>query len=300
MNKIAPIVLFTYNRLWHTQQTINSLLKNDLADRSDVIIFSDGPKDVNSRLKVDEVRKYIKTVNGFKNIEIVESETNKGLAGSIISGVTKIVNEYGRVIVLEDDMITSPYFLRFMNDGLNFYENNEEVISISGYIYPLKQKLPETFFLKGADCWGWATWKRGWDLFEANGQQLLNELEKQNLTYEFDYSGTSPFTKMLKDQIAGKNNSWAIRWYASAFLKQKISLYPGISLIQNIGNDETGVHCRKTSLFDVNLSNKPIKVNDRILKYNDEVVRMMSKFFKVGILKKILDKIKSYTLKSSK
>jgi len=298
MNKIAPIALFTYNRLWHTQQTINSLLKNELANRSDVIIFSDGPKDENSILKVDEVRKYIKTINGFKNIEIIESETNNGLAGSIINGVTKIVNEYGRVIVLEDDMITSPYFLRFMNDGLNFYENNEEVISISGYIYPLKQKLPETFFLKGADCWGWATWKRGWDLFEVDGRKLLNELEEQNLTYEFDYYGSYPYTKMLKDQIAEKNNSWAIRWYASAFLKQKLSLYPGIALVHNIGNDKTGAHCQKTSLFDVNLSNKPIKVNDLILKNNEEFVKLLSKFFKVGIIKKIIDKIKSYTLKN--
>jgi len=292
MNKIAPIALFTYNRLWHTQQTINALLKNEFATKSSIIIFSDGPKDENSKIKVDEVRKYLKTIKGFKDIEVIESEGNKGLAESIINGVTKVVNEYGKIIVLEDDLITSPYFLRFINEGLNFYEDNENIISVCGYIYPIKQKLPETFFLKFIDSWGWGTWKRAWDIFESDGQKLLKALEEQNLTYEFDISGSSSFTLMLKDQIAGKNNSWAVRWYASAFLNQKLSLYPGISLVQNIGNDGTGVHCGTTFLYEVNLSKRPIKVQKIIIENNPEVLKLMFRFFNIGFFNKIIDKIK--------
>ena len=127
-----------------------------------------------------------------------------------------------KVIVLEDDLVTSPHFLQYMNDGLGIYERDDRVISIHGYSYPVHGKLPETFFLRGADCLGWATWKRGWDLFEDDGQRLLNELERRNLTRSFDFDGSYPYTQMLRDQIAGSNSSWAVRWYASAFLRDKL------------------------------------------------------------------------------
>ena len=180
--QIAPTALFVYNRLEHTKRVIEALQKNVLASESDLIIFSDGPKHEKDVKKIDEVRKYLKTIDGFKSIEIFEKENNLGLSNSIISGVTEVVNRYGKIIVLEDDLVVSPYFLEFMNNALVKYENEEKVISIHGYIYPIKNKLPETFFIKGADCWGWATWKRGWDLFEPNGQKLLDELLNKNLT----------------------------------------------------------------------------------------------------------------------
>ena len=150
---LAPITLFTYNRLWHTQQTIEALRNNELADVSELFLFSDGPKSEADREKVQSVREYLKSVTGFKKVAVVERDRNLGLAQSIISGVTEFVNKYGRVIVLEDDMLTSPFFLRFMNDALEFYKDEEKVISIHGYMYPVKAELPETFFLKGADCW---------------------------------------------------------------------------------------------------------------------------------------------------
>ncbi|HRU00618.1 MAG TPA: glycosyltransferase, partial [Victivallales bacterium] len=196
--KLAPIALFVYNRPWHTRQTVTALQNNELAAESELVVFSDGPKveknkekTKNNEEKVKEVRDYIKSINGFKTVKIIERTQNLGLANSIISGVTEIVNQYGKIIVLEDDLVTSPHFLRFMNEALDLYEKEEDVISIHGYVYPIPD-LPETFFLKGADCWGWATWKRGWDLFEPDGKKLLRELKEKKLLKRFDFNGTYP------------------------------------------------------------------------------------------------------------
>lgn len=250
----APIALFVYNRLDHTKATVEALQKNFLAAQSELFVFCDGEKDANGSAAVRAVRDYVKSISGFKNLQIIEKEKNHGLAQSIISGVSEIVEKFGRVIVLEDDMVTAPYFLEFMNDGLNFYESEPEVVSIHGYIYPVNSALPKTFFLRGADCWGWATWKRGWDLFEKDGAKLLQKLQEKNLTKKFDFDGTYHYTKMLEDQIAGKNNSWAIRWYASAFLADKLTLYPGKSLLKNIGIDGSGTHCGDSESFDVEMN----------------------------------------------
>jgi GT2 family glycosyltransferase len=202
VKELARVVLFTYNRLWHTQQTVEALRNNRLADKSELFIFSDGHKK-NEERKVEEVRHYIRRIKGFKNITIVERDKNWGLAENIIDGVTRLVNEYGKVIVLEDDMVTSPLFLKYMNDALNMYRDEEQVASIHGYIYPI-QNLPENFFIRGADCWGWATWKRAWNIFEPDGKKLLDELKSRKLEYEADFNGTYPFTQMLEDQISVK------------------------------------------------------------------------------------------------
>ena len=254
MNNVpAPIVLFVYNRPRHTQQTVEALQKNKLASESELFIYSDDAKNDDARVSVDEVRKYIDNITGFKKITVIKRDKNWGLANSIIDGVTKIVNEYGRIIVLEDDLVTSPYFLKYMNTALDFYKNEKSVISIHGYIYPI-ENLPNSFFIKGADCWGWATWKNKWDMFEPDGQKLLNELKYRNLEKEADFNNSYGFTRMLKQQIKGKNNSWAVRWYMSAFLRDMLTLYPGKSYVQNIGNDDSGTHCSASDIFRVELS----------------------------------------------
>jgi len=250
---LAPIILFVYNRPWHTQQTVEALIKNELASESELFIYSDEAKNDDARVSVDEVRKYIDNITGFKKITVIKRDKNWGLANSIIDGVTKIVNEYGRIIVLEDDLVTSPYFLKFMNEGLTMYENEDKVASIHGYIYPI-DNLPNTFFIKGADCWGWATWKRAWDIFEPNGQKILDELKSRGLEKGADFNNSYGLTQMLKDQIKGKNNSWAVRWYMSAFLKDMLTLYPGKSYVQNIGDDDSGTHCGVSDIFRVELS----------------------------------------------
>lgn len=254
MSDYAPIVLFVYNRLNHTKRTLEALKKNKLADKSHLYIFSDGGKNTSDINKVNSVREYIQNIDGFKKIEVIEKDKNMGLAKSIINGVTEIVNLYGKIIVLEDDLETSPYFLMYMNEGLKLYKDNPKVISIHGYIYPITG-LPESFFIKGADCWGWATWRNSWKIFEPDGKKLLNELVKKNLQKEADFNNSYQYTKMLKDQINGKNNSWAVRWYMSAFLSDKLSLYPGKSYVQNIGHDIDATHCTiETDLFDIDLN----------------------------------------------
>lgn len=257
----SPITLFVYDRYEHTKKTVQALQNNYLAENSDLIIFSDAAKVPEKEKKVEIVREYIKSIKGFKSIAVNYRLSNYGVANSIISGVTEVVNKYGRIIVLEDDMVTSRYFLSYMNDALDRYAMEDRVISIHGYSYPVRKKLPEAYFLPGADCWGWATWKRGWELFNEDGKGLLQELQKRQLVKQFDFNGSHKYSKMLKDQIDGNNDSWAIRWYASAFLEKKLTLYPGRSLVHNIGNDSSGTHCGCNSINDAELSQTPIDLN---------------------------------------
>lgn len=290
---LSPIVLFVYNRPWHTQQTIKALQKNELASQSELFIFSDATKNDHALDKVKEVRNYIKNIDGFKKITIIERKTNFGLANSIIDGVTKIVNEYGKIIVLEDDLVTSPYFLKFMNESLEMYQNEEKTACIHGYIYPI-ENLPETFFIRGADCWGWATWKRGWDTFESDGQKLLDEVKRRNLQKEADFDNSYGYTKMLQNQIKGKNDSWAVRWYFSAFLKDMLCLYPGKSFIQNIGNDDSGTHCSTTDNYQISFP-KTYNLEKISVVENQESRKKIKRFFQSlqsSLLQKVLSKMK--------
>lgn len=250
----APITLFVYNRVDHTEQTINALLKNKEAAKSELFIYSDAAKNIEQEPAVESVRKYICEIKGFKKITIVEQESNLGLSASIINGVSSIVNQFGKIIVLEDDLIVGPYFLDFMNRSLERYAYEESVACIHGYIYPVDVELPEVFFLKGADCWGWATWKRAWDIFEDDGTKLQRALQQKNVVSDFDYDGAYPYYQMLLNQIKGLNQSWAVRWYASAFVKEMFTLYPGKSLVYNIGLDSSGTHCSDTDIYSTELS----------------------------------------------
>ena len=295
-NSLAPITLFVYNRPIHTKRTVEALQKNSLATESDLFIYSDGPKDEVDKEKVNSVREYLRTINGFKSVKIVERTKNWGLAKSIISGVTEIVNKYGRVIALEDDLVTSPYFLQYINEALTFYENDNRVISVHGYNYPVVGILPETFFLRGADCWGWATWKRGWDLFETDGKKLLTELESRNLMRQFDLDGTYSFSGMLKRQIAGLNNSWAVRWHASAFLVDKLTLYPGKSLVENIGQDKSGTHISSGKIYKANISENPVTVGNIPIEENKGARQAIIEYLlsqHPGIIEKIKELFKN-------
>ena len=294
---LAPIALFVYNRLDHTEQTVSALKRNLLAEESDLFVFSDAPKNSSSDEKVKAVRGFISSTTGFKSLTIVERPHNLGLANSIIDGVTNLCNEYGQVIVLEDDIVTSPYFLKYMNDGLDYYRDEERVISIHGYIYPVKAKLPETFFLRGADCWGWATWKRGWDIFEPNGEKLLGQLKQRKLEKQFNFDGSYDYVRMLKDQIIKKNDSWAIRWHASAFLNDRLTLYSGKSLVNNIGNDSSGTHSGSTYEYDVILNNNPVEIKQILIMENAVARGAIINFFfknKPSIMVRLKRRVRNY------
>jgi hypothetical protein len=286
---LAPVALFVYNRLDHTHRTVQSLQANVLAKDSDLYIFADAARTVAAEVQVNAVREHLKTIDGFKSVTIRLREVNLGVDDNIIQGVTEVINHYGKVIVLEDDLVTSKWFLKYMNDSLEFYANQEEVACIHGYLLPVQQELKEVFFLKGADCWGWATWKRAWDLFEPDGSILLNKVQRRALESEFDFGNTYPYTQALSDQAEGKSTCWDIRWHASAFLENKLTLYPGKSLVNNIGHDNSGTHCVTTQSYEVALAEEPVNVEVDV--FHDELAyAAFADFFRTlpnqGVLRK--------------
>ena len=256
----APILLFVFNRPDHVRRTVEALQRNTLAAESILYIYSDAARTPEQKDAVSEVRRYIYTINGFKEINIIEREENWGLAKSIIDGVTTRVKEYGRVIVLEDDLITAPYFLQFMNDALEAYKDEERVGHIQGCDFTQDPSLPDTFLIRWTGSWGWATWDRAWKYFNPDGKALLKQIEDRKLTYTFDFNGKYGYTRMLRRQIEGKNNSWAIRWNASLFLNDILSLNVGKSLVQNEGFDGSGTNCGGGGLYSSNLFMDRIEV----------------------------------------
>lgn len=257
---LAPILLFAYNRPRHLQHTVEALAHNPLAQESELFVFSDGARTEDDREDVELVRSYIHTIEGFKTVHRIERDRNYGLAANIIDGVTDIVNRYGRVIVLEDDLVTAPGFLQFMNDALDTYADEPRVGHIQAYDFTQNPRLPETFLIKFTGSWGWATWQRAWQHFNPDGQYLFNELHRRHLTRRFDFNGKYGFTRMLRRQVEGKNNSWAIRWNASLFLQDILSLNVGRSLVQNEGFDGSGTHCGADHLYEARLYKERLRV----------------------------------------
>jgi ubiquinone/menaquinone biosynthesis C-methylase UbiE len=250
MPDLAPIVLFVYDRPWHTQQCLESLLKNELADQSTLYIYSDGPK-VNASeeqvQRIKEVRQIIRQGKWCGKVEMIEQQENQGLAKSIIGAVTEIVNQYGKIIVLEDDLLLSHGFLKYINEALDIYRNDEKVMHVSGYMYPVEsENLPETFFLTLASCWGWGTWKRAWSQFNSSASDLLKQIKPGEIK-KFDLG--FPHYALLKDCVDKPGSSWAIRWHASVFVNKGLCLHPADSLVKNIGHDGSGIHCDDLEIF---------------------------------------------------
>ncbi len=185
----TPIVLFTYGRLTHTRLTAEALLCNHNTSNHDLIVFSDAARSAEQKMAVDQVRAYLATIVWIKSIRIHHRPHNFGLSKSIIDGVSEVLYDFERIIVLEDDLVTSPYFLTYMTDALERHAENERVICVHGYAYPVERTVPEAFFIRGADCWGWATWRRGWRLFNPDGQSLLKGLQENGLLRAFDFNG---------------------------------------------------------------------------------------------------------------
>ncbi|KIO74575.1 sugar transferase [Pedobacter lusitanus] len=278
MQSFAPIALFVYNRPKHTERTLKFLKQNELAAESRLFIFSDGPKTPADEENVQEVRELLKHVEGFKSVEIIERKLNMGLAESVIAGVSRLVKDYKQVIVFEDDLVTSPYTLTYFNDALNRYRQEDKVMHIGAYMYHLKENtLPESFFYRAATSWGWATWERAWQHFEPNIDTLMGQFNaKKKADFSIDHQMN--FWKQMKDFKNGKNNSWAIRWYASIFLKGGLTLNPSQSLVNNIGHDGTGVHSGINDIYNVIINPKPVKVFPEVIAENEEAYRIIKGF----------------------
>ncbi len=283
MKNLSPIVLFVYNRPIHTLQTLKALRSNELAGDSRLFIFCDGPKRNASSEdleKIAEVRKIIRREKWCNEVKIIEHDKNLGLADSVITGVTEIISKYGKVIVLEDDIITSRYFLKFMNEALYIYENSTKVFGVSGYKYPSKNVIEdETYFLPISSSWSFGTWNNRWNRVNFDSRELLMKIENGKLQKEVDFGGNR-FYAMLLNQIKGKNDSWAIRFYISMFLERSFFLYPNKSLITNIGFDKSGVHCGFDDFYsNSNMTNVEINVLKRSIELDKRIVKNFRESF---------------------
>ena len=281
MLHLAPIALFVYNRPEHTRRTLAFLQKNLLADESRLFVFSDAAKNESDANKVNETRELIQNIDGFKTVKIIERKENLGLAASIIDGVTELTKEYGKVIVFEDDLLASPFTLKYFNQALKAYQNEERVMQIGAYMFPLKnpKSLPETFFFRATTSWGWATWERAWNHFEPDVSILYNQFDKQKIR-DFSVDGSMNYWKQLLDFKNNKNNSWSIRWYASVFLNNGLVLHPRESLIDNIGHDGTGVHSIIEDTYQVIISRRPVQFYPKEIEENKEALAAIKFFFK--------------------
>ena len=286
----APIVLFVYNRPEHTRRTLTALSNNELADQSELFIFADGPKqdaDKNQLEKIELTRNVAHEKKWCNEVHIIESEYNKGLANSIIDGVTQIVNKYGKIIVLEDDIVTGKYFLRFMNDALERYKDEDKIWHITGWRYPIKTKNNNsTFIYPLMDCWGWATWADRWQHYEKNPSHLINIFTPE-MKEKFNADGTySGFWEQIESNASGELNTWAIFWYATIFLHNGLCIVPTTSIVRNIGIDASGTNITaiekrliiKKSIDNLitNFPNK-IEINENEYKKNKKFMVKISK-----------------------
>ena len=282
----APIAFFAYKRPEHTQRSLESLAQNEGADQSELFVFCDGAKSLEEQDQVSEVRKLVKSKQWCGKVHIIERQDNWGLAHSIISGVTQLCASYGRVIVMEDDLVVSPYFLSYMNDALEKYEHETTVMHISGYMFPVEADLPETFFCRIMSCWGWATWQRSWQHFRTDVSHLLAIIKSRKLDRKFSMNRTYPYTEMLKKQNKEKIDSWAICWYASIFINKGLCLYPKYSLVKNTGHDSTGVHCGYTVKFNVEIYRNKIANFSELIVENKQAYNSLVKYFKSTALQR--------------
>jgi hypothetical protein len=263
---LAPVVLFAYRRRQHLAAVVEGLQSNPEARATTLIVYCDAAKSPQHSGEVREVRDFVRNLTGFGELRVIERDLNYGLSKSVTEGVSHVCAEFGRAIVLEDDIVPTPFFLGYVNAALDRYADNDRVLSIGCFPFDPDGSLPETFFVQVPDCWGWAVWKRSWKLYDPDAAGLLEQLRKRDLFGTFDFEGAYPYRRMLKAQVEGNVDSWAIRWYATTVLQNKLVLYPGKSVVTNIGFDGSGTHgsANSDSMFKrMNmLADVPIAVGD--------------------------------------
>ncbi|MFT7252502.1 MAG: hypothetical protein ACI9FW_002264 [Flavobacterium sp.] len=298
MERLAPICLFTYNRLEETKQTIVTLQKNFLAKDSELFVFSDGPKNKASSYKIEAVRDYLKNIEGFKSVTIYESDVNKGLAKSIIEGVSKVLANSDKVIVMEDDLVSTPNFLDFMNQTLNFYKVDTAVFSISGYtlnLPSLKHEKKDFYFGYRASSWGWGIWRDRWSPIDWEAKDYTTFVKNKKKVNDFKRGGTD-MPRMLKNQMNGKIDSWAIRFCYHQFKENLMTVFPTISKIKSIGFSEEATHTSGTKRFITPIDSE-IKRNFSFHTFTEidkKLIKEFSSFFSVKnrIINQLRQKIK--------
>lgn len=287
----SPIVVFAFNRPDNLRRTLAALAANKLASESDLTIFCDGPRNEQEKCKTDEVRLVAHSASGFASVSVIEREINWGLKKSLVAGITAIVEKSGRIIVIEDDIVTSQFFLQYMNDALSCYADNPRVASISGFCVDHKVPYPpETFFVRGGECWGWGTWNDRWKLFNHNGAELLTQIKKLNLVKKFDLNGSCPSTETLQAAVDGKVDSWFMFWTASIFLHDMYTLYPARTLVKNIGFD-SGTHYSGATYSQQPLSESQVVVEKQAVSENQIMIRAVGSWYKKNMKRRRLGRV---------
>lgn len=255
----APIALFVYNRPEHARRTVDALRANPLAADSELFVFADAAKDPQAGDAVAQTRRFAKSIAGFRSVTLIERERNFGLAANITGGVSQLAARFGRVIVMEDDLASSPHFLRYMNEALELYAGDERVMHVSGGAYPIggDLRLP-SYFLRVPLCWGWGTWQRAWVHFSRDTGMM--DRFSRDMIRRFDFDGTYDYWEQLELNRQGRLDTWFVFWYASVFLRNGLALFPGTPLVRNIGMDGSGTHCSVTDQFDVQVSDEPVRL----------------------------------------
>lgn len=280
MNELAPIILFVYNRPDHTHKTLEALKKNELAEQSELYIYSDAAKNELQLDSVKKVREIIHGIDGFKKVTIIAAEKNKGLAKSVITGVTDVINKYGKVIVLEDDLTTSNHFLKYMNESLELYRDNNKIWSISGYTpnisFPQEYEQDVYLSVRGSS-WGWATWQDRWNSIDWDVKDYIEFRDNKHKRKEFN-NGGNDLSFMLEDQMTGRIDSWAIRWVYNQYKQSKFTIYPTKSLLNNIGLDFSGTHSSNTDKYSVQIYKGTINL-PTTLDENHEIIKEFKSFY---------------------
>lgn len=246
MRASPPVAFFAFNRPQHAESTLRALASNPEAESTEVHAFVDGPRSPADHARVDEVRQVVGAARGFGALHLHCSDTNLGLYRSITEGVAKVLDAHDTVIVVEDDVQVATCFLAYMGDALERYRLAPAVGSIHAYAPPI-HGLPDYYFLRGGDCWGWATWRDRWRLFESDPRALLRELVHADALGEFMETHGAQSLLQLVRRAQGRNRSWAIQWHASLFRQGRLTLHPGQSFVVNTGNDASGSHAAATA-----------------------------------------------------
>jgi hypothetical protein len=255
--KLAPIALFTYNRLEHTQRTVDALKGNELAKCSDLFVFVDGAKEASDAVAVNKVRQFVRSIEGFQSVKTIERECNLGLSESVTAGVTQLCDEYGRVIAVEDDIQTAPDFLTFMNRGLERYEGEPRVFSVTGHNFPLEAPASysyDAYFSYRSCSWGWGTWKDRWEKVDWSVTDFEQFIADARQRERFDLGGQD-LTWMLSMMMAGKlHGSWDVVWGYTHSKHDAMALRAVVSKVYNTGFDGSGTHCSRASFSQTALS----------------------------------------------
>lgn len=242
----APIAVFGYRRPRHLRRVVDALAAEPEAGDSELILFLDGSKGAADRKEVAAVRALAGEISGFGSIRIHAAEQNLGLARSISEGVSKVCREHGRAIILEDDVVPVAGFLSFMNEALEKYQEEPQVMQVSGYAYPIEFAPSTHAFLPLTSCWGWATWQRAWESLKWDVAAAQRDLADADFVRRFNLEGAYPYDRLLRDVVEGKSDSWGVIWYWHVFRKHGLTLFPAISLVENIGWDGSGEHAVPT------------------------------------------------------